>query len=815
MRAVRWLQLSSLFLAASLGCSSPTTHAEPPRPDGTVDATHLPTGVRLDPGGPSITVGPMPLSMAAAPGGRFVAVLLNGWARTGVQIVDWRAGRVMQTLDLPAAFLGLAFSPDGNWLCASGGVTDRIYLFRWTGASAVLEDSIALEHGSMRPGARYPAQLAFSNDGHRLYVAENLSDSLAVIDMDARRTVQRVPAGRYPYGVVVGANGTVYVSAWGGASVSAFATRGDSLLRIGIVPAGRHPSAMMVNRTGTRLFVASASTDRIRVIDTRTLSRIRDLRDDPPGGVTESSTPNALALSADESRLYVAEADANAVAAFALSSVTADVPTTGDDSLTARVPSGWYPSALIMLNGTLLVANGKGRGTRANPDGPGPHLSRVQQASGKNSTLGQLTGSITLLDTQSFAGDAGAAMSRRVASANGWNAATPARRYPPFEHVVYVIRENRTYDQVLGDLPTTDGDTSLTYFGRDVTPNAHALAERFGAFDRFFVNAEVSADGHNWTVGAYATDYVEKTVQPNYSGRGRSYDYEGSNRGVIPDDDVNEPSAGYLWTQALRHGVSVRNYGEFVVPSVDHASYRATKAELQPSTHPQFPGFNLDIPDQHRADIWLAELESYVQRGAMPALEIVRLPNDHTSGAAADKPTPRAAVADNDLALGRMIAGLSRTAFWKSTVVFVVEDDAQNGPDHVDSHRSVFLAISPYSRPGAFHRFTNTTDVLATIEGTLGLESLSQFDRFGRPLTDVWATTPDLRPFDALTPSVNLAERNPRGTRGALNSRQLNLAREDASGDDEFNRILWRAVKGEHAPYPGAARMPLLEMRRR
>ncbi len=777
-----------------------------------VDATRLPTGVHLDPAGVVHPVGPMPLNIVMAPGGSRAVLLLNGWSRTGVQVVDWRSGRVTQTVDLPAAFLGLAFSPDGQWLAASGGNTDQVYRFRWSGDSAVLTDSIPLaaRAAGRRNGTRYPAQLAFSPDGKRLYVAENLADSVAVIDMESATIVQRVAAGRYPYGVVVAPDGRVYVSVWGGSWVAEFDIVGDRLAPAEWIPAGRHPSALLLNRDASRLYVASASTDRVAIIDTKSRRAVGELHDPPPGGPDEGSTPNALALSPDETKLFVAEADANAVAIF-------DVASTNQRPV-GRVPTGWYPAAVAVAGSSLLVANGKGAGTHANPDGPGPRESRERQGSGKNGTLGQLTGSLSVLDAARLDAPSLTQLSARVARANGWSDSARVPRFPPFEHVIYVIRENRAYDQVLGDLSRADGDTSLVYFGRDVTPNGHAIADRFGAFDRFFVNAEVSADGHNWTTAAYASDYVEKTVQPNYSGRGRSYDYEGTNRGAIPTDDVNEPASGYLWTVAARAGVSLRNYGEFVVPDRekdDGASrFVATKAQLAGSTNPRYPGFNLDIQDQKRADIWLAELQEYVAKGTMPSLEIVRLPNDHTSGGSAGKPTPRAAVADNDLALGRMISALSRTPFWKSTVVFVLEDDAQNGPDHVDSHRSPLLVISAYNRPGTYHRFTNTTDVIRTIEGILKLESLSHFDYYGRPLTDVWAPEPDLHPYDVLTPGISLDERNPSGTRGARESRRLRLEREDESDDDDFSRILWGVVKGYDKPYPGPTRMALLEARR-
>ncbi len=821
------LAVTSAALAAC-SPSSTSQHSLAPANSIAADATRLPTGVRLDPVGATIDVGPMPLAIVNAPGGRRVVLSLNGWSSTGIQVVDVAHGTVTQTIDLPAAFLGLAFSPDGQWLYASGGDTDQIYRFRWANDAAELVDSIALAvKAPKKAGTRYPAQLATSRDGKRLYVAENLADSLAVIDVASKRVVQRLPAGRYPYGVVVNTDGTVFVSAWGGNYVGQFKPWADSLTSADWIEAGRHPSAMLLNRAGTRLFVASASTNRVAVIDTKSGATVAELRDPPPAGPDEGSTPNALALSLDETRLFVAEADANAVAVFTLTSHTRDAAQaaasdSAADRLIGRAPVGWYPAALTIVDSTLVVANGKGRGSHANIDGPGPRESQQHQGSGKNGTLGQLRGTLSRIALSDLRGPTLESYSGRVRLANGWSHDEQAKRFPPIEHVVYVIRENRTYDQVLGDLSGADGDPSLVYFGRSVTPNAHALAERYGTFDRFFVNAEVSADGHNWTTAAYATDYVEKTVQPNYSSRGRTYDYEGTNRGVIPDDDVNAPVSGYLWDRALKRGVSLRNYGEFVVPVPaprgmprgTPPTYRATKQSLEPHTNPAFPGFNLDIQDQKRADVWLAELQQYTSSGKMPALEIVRLPNDHTSGGSADKPTPRAAAADNDLALGRMIDALSRTPFWKSTVVFVLEDDAQNGPDHVDSHRSPLLVISPYSRPGVFHRFTNTTDVLRTIEGMLDLESMSHFDYFGRPLTDIWASEPNLAPYTARTPEPRLDERNPRASRGALESMRLSLEGEDESDDDEFSRILWHVVKGYDVPYPGPTRMSALEMTR-
>lgn len=792
-------------------------------PAGTSEQPRLPTGARLDPAGRSFDVGSMPLAIALSPDDRSVVVLLNGWREQGIQVLDRGTGEVVQSLMQPAAFLGLTFSPDGKSLYASGGNEDVVYRYVWSDGRASVADTIILaSKATDKPGARYPAGVGISPDGKTLYVAENLADSIAVVDLASGKVTQRFATERYPYGVAVAKDGLVYVSAWGGSTVSVFGPiDGGRLRSAGRITVGRHPSAMTLSADGTRLFVASGSTDRVAVVDTRAQRVIATLDDPPPAGPHEGSTPNALALSADQRRLFIAEADNNAVAVFELSSATAGVtsgPDNGRDRLSGRIPMGWYPSAVAAAGDSLFVANGKGNGTAPNPDGPQPD--KPQRLNPRGYTLGQLSGTVTIVAAANASASELDSYSRRVAYANGWNGSTVVRKYPPIEHVVYIIKENRTYDQILGDLRSGDGDTSLLFFPRPVTPNHHALAERFGVFDRFFVNAEVSPDGHNWSTAAYATDYLEKTVPSNYSDRGRTYDYEGTNRGKIPDDDVAEPANGYLWNLAEKAGITFRNYGEFVIPldflpdGSRPAGYRANKPYLRDHTNGDFPGFSMSILDQRRADIWIAELEQFEKDGKMPALEIVRLPNDHTSGLRAGDRTPSAFMADNDLALGRMVEALSKTRFWKNTVMFVLEDDAQNGSDHVDSHRSPLLVISPYSAGGAYHSFANTTDVLATIEELLGLGRLSQFDHYGRALRTIWRETPDTRPYVALKPEVSLEDRNPRAGIGARESRKLALDKEDEADEELFNRILWRAFKGDNRPWPGTTRMSALEYQR-
>jgi hypothetical protein len=567
---------------------------------------------------------------------------------------------------------------------------------------------------------------------------------------------------------------------------------------------------MLLNADGTRLFVASATTDRVAVVDTRARHVVRFLNDPPPQGVTEGSTPNALALSADESLLYVAEADANAVGVFSLSSSASPRGSVaGSDSLIGRIPTDWYPTAVVAIGDSLWVVNEKGKGSGPNPREPHPNVP-LAKGDPHEYTLGQLNGSVTVLPAGARADLS--VYTARVAHANGWDRQRPSRNaYPPFEHVLFIIKENRTYDQVLGDLQRGDGDSSLTYFPRAVTPNHHALAERFGIFDRFFVNAEVSQQGHVWSTAGYVTDYGEKTTPDMY--RGKRPDPE-------EKETVDDPANGYIWERALRQHLSVRNYGEWAEVAPEQSDgvggpvYRSRIASLAPFTSSTYPSFDLAILDQRRADAWLTEFTEHIRTSRMPALEIMHLPADHTAGGRAGRRSPKAFAADNDLALGRIVDSLSRSRYWRNTVVFVVEDDAQDGPDHVDSHRSVLLVISAWNRGGLLHRFVNTTDVLATMEEILGLEALSQFDHFGRPLRDIWSSTPDLRPFEAIRPAQSLTEMNPDAGAGARESALLDFSQPDRVDDDLFNRILWKAIKGTQVPYPSHRRAAMQSLLR-
>jgi sugar lactone lactonase YvrE len=620
-----------------------------------------------------------------------------------------------------------------------------------------------------------------------VYVAENIGDHLAVVDGATGEVVQRLPTDHYPYAVTVSDDGHVFVSAWGSTTISEFhVLDDDKLAYIGRIEVGRHPSATAVK--GSRLYVALAGSDRVAIVDTRTRKLISYLHDSPPGAPPEGSTPNALAVSADGERLFIAEADNNAVAVFDLA--------TG--KLLGRIPTDWYPTAVAEKGRELLILSGKGHGTHANPDGPVP-LTNWPDEKPRAYTLGQLDGSLRILSANSNPTQL-AALSQRVAEANHWPETPASRRYPPFKHVIYIIKENRTYDQVLGDMKEGDGDRSLVYFPDvAVTPNHHALARRFGLFDRFFVNAECSSQGHIWSTAAYVTDYGEKMVPSAYAGK----------RGDVDGEESDEPERGFLWTLAKQSGVTFRDYGEMVK---GNPGWPVTQHDLGADISPDYAPFDLVTQDQKRADVWIAELKRFVRDGNMPQFELLWLPMDHLTAARAGKCTPRACMADNDLALGRIVQALSHSPYWKDTVIFVLEDDAQAGPDHLDSHRAPFYAVSAYNRPGTIHRFINTTDVVAAIEDTLRLGRLSKFDYFSRPLNDIFAVTPDLTPFDAITPTQDLNEKNPEKTAAARMSEGLDLSAPDRVDDGVYNHILWTVLKGDPPPPVVHNRAPMHAM---
>ena len=775
----------------------------------------LPNGRMLTPTGLQAPVAPYPFALAVTPGGARLVVASTGAVDQSLQLLDAKTGTLVRSVPVPQSWMGLALSPDGARAYLAGAKEKKIHVFRIANDDLVPEPAISVTTPGDGMKDALPSGLAVSPDGKSLFVARILADDVVKIDLATGNVIATVAAGRHPNRLVFTADGTMLaVTNWGGASVMLLDPA--SLSALATIPTDDHPADAVFSRDGQSLFVAEANRNRVGAIDVATGRVVRQiavaLGPDGPGSpsadaLPDGSTPNALALSPDGKTLYVANADDDAVAVVEIGKDLGATRTIG------FIPSGWYPAALgLSPDGqTLYVANGKGSGSRPNAkDGPVPTKPHKGTPPGH---IERLPGSVSILSVPSKK-DLGALTARayanrkpaaRGASPAGPSAVIPAKpgEASPVKYVVYVIRENRTYDQVLGDLPRGNGDPSLVLFGRDVTPNVHALAEEFVLLDNFYADAEVSADGHNWSTAAYATDFTEKVWPLVYAGNGWSYVFEG--------DDANAaPTAGYLWDAAVKGGVPLRNYGEFLgigaeSPDVKYTGrFEGKGVNLAPNTCPFFPGFDLEITDNARVDLWMKEFRESAKTGEMPRLQIVRLGNDHTAGTRKGAFTPRAFVADNDLALGRLVEAVSKSSFWKETAIFVVEDDAQNGSDHVDSHRTVALVVSPYTRRGGAVDSTlySTTSMLRTMELILGLPSMSQHDAAATPMSNAFSDTPDLSPFRHRPSLIPLYETNPDGAPMQALLETFDFSREDAAPDLALNEAIWKSVKGEEVPMP-------------
>ena len=812
-RATVLLVTFGLLVAASLVPVAQRGPAPPARPGPQGDgSTLLPNGWRIAPTGRHLPIGDLPLAMVPSPDGRFVVITQNGYSAPALTVLDTRHGYVTQREPLEHAWLGLAWHPDGARLYASGGSKNLITELTWNNGRLSRLGEIVLGEPERRiswnevQNAGFVAGLAVSADGSRLYAANVLGEKVTVVDL-VRRTVEKtLPLPAEGYATLLSADGrTLYASVWGGARVVAFDT--TTLEPVREIPVSEHPNAMLLSTDGARLFVACANTNAVWVIDTAT-GEAREqislaLYPDAPVG----TTPNALALSPDGGTLLVANADNNTVAMV-------DIAEPRRSEVEGFLPVGWYPTGVAFdrEGRRIFVLNGKGLTPLASPRGPGPGA-RYEDTQYIGALL---KGAVSIIDVPGE--EVLRALTRRVYDLTPY---TDARRLAPPEapvdspvpgrvgtaspikYVFYVIRENRTYDQVFGDLPQGNGDPSLTLFGEDVTPNAHALARAFVLFDNFYVDAEVSYDGHAFSTGAYATDVVEKLWPTNYGGRGGLYLSQGGWRTRTQYGNSSAPPRGYLWDFATRAGVSVRSYGEFAYWDARYQPVKASVPGLEGLVHPSYAPYDLEIPDNERIDSWLQEFREFERAGGLPRLSIIRLGNDHTAGTRPGAPTPRAMVAENDVALGRLVEAISRSRFWPESAIFVLEDDAQNGPDHVDSHRSVALVISPFVKRRAVDSTLYTTSsMLRTMELILGLEPMSQYDAAATPMYNAFSPTPDLAPYQHLPARVPLDERNDWNAPGARASLEMNLEEADMAPELELNEILWQSIHGAGARMP-------------
>lgn len=767
----------------------------------------LPNGWSLTPAGHSLTLGDLPLNIAVAPTGRWVAVTNNGQSTQTLQLIDAAAEKVVDGVVIRRSWLGLKFSGDGKYLYASGGNDNCIWKYE-IGAEShrlLLADSFFL--GKKWPEKISPAGLDIDDKRRLLYVVTRENNSLYIVDLSSKAVVQRLELGGEGYTCKLsGDRKELYITCWGCDKVLIFDTERRAFA--GEIPVGDNPNDLCITRNGRWLFVANANDNSVSVIDLRQRKVIETLNaalyaDAPPG-----STTNALALSTDEKTLYVANADNNCLAVF-------DVREPGEGKSRGFIPVGWYPTAVRTIGKKLWVANGKGFSSMANPDGPSP-VNRKEEVNYQKGDLkksktvqyiaGLFKGTMSIIpepDERELG-----VYSRQVYHNTPYTKegeltamGQPGNPVPmkvgdpsPIKYVFYVIKENRTYDQVLGDMKEGNGDSSLVLFGERITPNLHALAREFVLLDNFYVDAEVSADGHNWSMGAYATDYLEKTWPTYYGGRGGFYDSEGNR-------EIAGNKGGFIWDHCKRAGISYRTYGEFA------DDYKPNIKTLKGHYCPYYTGWDLKVRDTVRVSQWKRDFDSLLAAQALPRFNTVRLGNDHTEGLKKGRPTPFAHVADNDLAVGEFVEYLSKSPIWKECAVFILEDDAQNGPDHVDAHRSpVYLAGGFVKRHYVDHTMYSTTSVLRTMELILGLPPMTQYDAAAASMWRCFSDTADAAGFQALPVNIDLAEKNVAWNEMAKKSAGLDFTKEDRIPDHEFNEILWKGIKGMDAKVPAPSR---------
>ncbi|MGE5421174.1 MAG: alkaline phosphatase family protein [Chloroflexota bacterium] len=804
-----------------------------PQPDGSI---LVPSNQLLRPAGLQIDLPGRPVDLALTPDGRYLLVK----NKNDLDLIRIADRTVMQTLPFEnggASFTGLCLSPDGKQVYVTDSENRICIALIDENNSMHWEEPVILPNPEIGD-LPFPGGLALSG-GNKLYVTLSRNNTLAVVTLPGRK-INEIPVGVAPYDVVLKDDSKAYVTNWGGRRAEAgepvYNSSGTPVLvdpgtgianngsvsvidlfrseQVKSIDVGLHPCGMALSPDKARLYVACANSDLIFVIDTRTDEVVEKISVHEEGSLFGSS-PNDIVVSPDGKTLYVANGTDNAICVIGI----------GNPSrIEGYIPTGWYPGTVLSSarGNTLYVANIKGTGSRNNRTD--------RKGFNSHDHLGSLS-IIPLPDKNSLkkfsqtvtSNNSIASLYRNNQEKTTGNRPIPVPVVPGqksvFKHVVYIIKENRTYDQVFGDFKQADGDSSLVMFGREVTPNHHSLAETFVLLDNFYCSGVLSADGHQWTDEAIVTDYLEKS----FGGFTRSYPYDG-------DDPLAYASSGFIWDNVLKHGLTFRNYGEFVGAVIEPANAtfseifqdylsksgkisiraKAQLDQLKPYVCPAYIGFPNTVSDQYRADEFIKELHEYEKNDSFPNFIIMLLPNNHTSGTRPGMPVPEAAVADNDLALGRIVEAISSSRFWKETCILVTEDDPQNGFDHVDGHRTVGMVISPYTKRGeVVSTYYSQINMVRTIENILGLPPMNQLDMSAEAMNDCFTSKPDFSPYKALPNNIPLDRLNP-----ALNSLtgdalywaekslEQDLDDVDRIDDDTFNRIIWHAVRGYDKPYP-------------
>jgi len=830
--------MTGIFLAATFGLG--LLHEE---------GEMLVTGKRITPYGTHVEVGSYPINMQTSPDGRNVVVTNIGY-RQFLTVVDAESGMVKQQVAFNKGerksdvglYYGLAFQPKASSpiLWVSRGAEDRIAKHAFNAAApeplGKEEKGIEDEAPKERKMPFHPAGIDFTSDGKTLVAAHNqtthtsdFKGSVAVYDVESGAVKHRIPVAGFPLGCTVLTEGSrkdqiAYVGSERDGTVEVVDIRGGKLVRS--IQTGQAPVGLTLSRDQKRLYVANSASDTVSVVDTAT-DKVLDTILVRPAAMRglPGATPTAIALSENGKRLFVTLADMNAIAVIDL----------GKKSTIGYIPTGWLPTSVIVHKGKLLVSSAKGIKAQNPNNKPVNNSTYIQNVINGTVSHFPIPSDKELEDLTEHVLENNRIDPRLV------GASYPGFRNPGIKYVIYIVKENRTYDNVLSDIPYGNGDPSLCLFPREVTPNQHALAERFVLLDNFHVCAEVSQDGWVWSTAGMVNAYASRNTPYNYSGRGRTYDTEGSNNGVPIDlldiPDVTRPAGGYIWELCEKSKVSFRNYGFFtqftdaldkrydvLATAVDN---RPTKKALEKVTNTSFRRYDLNYADSpiydeydftwnarlaafgaykstNRFSEWNREFQEFVKKGEMPRFQMVRFGQDHTSGTRAGVPTAKSMVADNDYAVGKVVEAVSNSPFWKETVICVLEDDAQNGLDHVDAHRSTAYVISPYIKPKTHDsRFYNTDSMLRTMELMLGMPPMNQYDAVASPIMVFSSDAVNAQPFKAIPPSKAIVcATNARNAYRAKDSLKISRYIEESEIDEELNDILWRSIKGVKSQTP-------------
>lgn len=812
--SVKKLFSAALLLSLILGCSGSNTRNYTSDnitlPGEYKDYTLLPNGWKLTPAGKKIEVGELPLNLILTKDGKYAITSNSATKENTLSVVDLKDGKEIQRDTISQTWRGLVFNQDDSNLYVSGGNKNLIYIFDFNQGKLTLSDSIII--GQPFPKDKISITgLDYLPSKNLLLAATRLDNALYICDVKTKKVLRKLRFEGECYDVKINhAETYAYVSIWGKSSIAEIDLSNFAITNI--IEVGPHPCEILISKNDDRLFVADANTNSVSVVDLNTKKEIEKINSALKPNAPLGSTPNAICFNNDETVLIIANADNNYLALF-------DIREKNKSQPMGFIPVGWYPTSVKTLpDNEIVVANGKGFTSYPNPLGPVP-IKNGRSGRDNNQYIAFLIkGTLSIIDYPNRE-----ELNNYTAKVYSNTPYTQPQKYvreqhvvPDFfelgpstkiKHVFYIIKENRTYDQIFGDIKEGNGDTSLCIFGQKITPNIHKLVENYTLYDNFYCDAEVSAGGHNWSTAAYATDYVEKTWPVYYGGRGGNYDYEGGS-------EIAAPTSGYIWDQVIDKNLGFKDYGEYVnsvegVPGL----YEATDKYMEPYVAKNYPGWDLSISDVKRYEEWSKDFEKFEQKDSLPAFNLIRLPNDHTEGTRKGELTPQAYIAQNDYALGLIIDKISKSKFWKQSAIFVLEDDAQSGSDHVDAHRSELLVISPYiKRHFVDHTLYTTSGVLKTMELILGLKPMTQYDLSATPILNSFTDIPDFHPYEVVNPLIDINATNLASTYGSEESEKFNFTKEDDAPEIRLNEIIWKSIKGKDSKMPSPVRSAFVKV---